>query len=57
MKLVRLMCGVIGAAGLMAAGPIAAQQHVTDEMLRTAQEDPNNWLMATGNYTGNRFSN
>ncbi len=56
MKLVRLMCGVIGAAGLMAAGPIAAQQHVTDEMLRTAQEDPNNWLMATGNYTGNRFS-
>ena len=56
MKLVRLMCGVIGAAGLMAAGPIAAQQHVTDEMLRTAQEDPNNWLMTTGNYTGNRFS-
>ena len=25
-------------------------------MLLEAQEDPNNWLMAPGNYTGNRFS-
>jgi len=33
-----------------------AQNAVTDEMLLSAQEDPNNWLMAPGNYTGNRFS-
>ena len=33
-----------------------AQNIVTDEMLITAQEDPNNWLMVTGNYTGNRYS-
>ncbi|SVE49115.1 uncharacterized protein METZ01_LOCUS501969, partial [marine metagenome] len=33
-----------------------AQSVVTDEMLTTAQEDPNNWLMVTGNYTGNRYS-
>ena len=33
-----------------------SQNIVTDEMLVTAQEDPNNWLMAPGNYTGNRFS-
>jgi alcohol dehydrogenase (cytochrome c) len=33
-----------------------AQNLVTDEMLITAQEDPNNWLMAPGNYTGNRYS-
>ena len=33
-----------------------AQSLVTDEMLITAQEDPNNWLMAPGNYTGNRYS-
>ena len=56
MKFTTLVCGLIGAAGMLAAHTAAAQQHVTDEMLRTAQEDPNNWLMATGNYTGNRFS-
>ena len=33
-----------------------SQEIVTDEMLLSAQEDPNNWLMAPGNYTSNRFS-
>ena len=56
MKFTTLVCGLVGAAGILAAHTAAAQQHVTDEMLRTAQEDPNNWLMVTGNYTGNRFS-
>jgi len=35
---------------------VNAQNLVTEEMLTTAQEDPNNWLMVTGNYTGNRYS-
>ena len=56
MKFTTLVCGLVGAAGILAAHTAVAQQHVTDEMLRTAQEDPNNWLMVTGNYTGNRFS-
>ena len=56
MKFTAFMLGAVGIAGLLAVAPVSAQQNVTDEMLRTAQEDPNNWLMATGNYTGNRFS-
>ena len=56
MKSTALIVGIVGAVGLMTVGSVSAQQNVTDEMLRTAQEDPNNWLMATGNYTGNRFS-
>ena len=56
MKYGTLMSGLLGAVGLIAIQTASAQQHVTDEMLRTAQEDPNNWLMVTGNYTGNRFS-
>ena len=56
MKYGTLMSGLLGALGLIAIQTASAQQHVTDEMLRTAQEDPNNWLMVTGNYTGNRFS-
>jgi alcohol dehydrogenase (cytochrome c) len=52
--------------GLLASGAIAlspalissavAQDAVSHEMLVTAQDDPNNWLMAIGNYTGNRYS-
>ena len=56
MKFTGLMFGVVGAVSLLFVQTATAQQHVTDEMLRTAQEDPNNWLMAPGNYTGNRFS-
>jgi len=53
---VALIAGVaVAAMPLFASGP-HAQEIVTDEMLRSAAGDPNNWLMAPGNYTGNRYS-
>ena len=58
---IRNLCLALLAGGAMAMAPplissVEAQDVVTDEMLLTAQEDPNNWLMAIGNYTGNRYS-
>ncbi|HJM61584.1 MAG TPA: hypothetical protein QF813_08885, partial [Alphaproteobacteria bacterium] len=51
-----LIAGVaVAAMPFFASGP-QAQEVVTDEMLRSAAGDPNNWLMAPGNYTGNRYS-
>lgn len=38
------------------SAPAAAQPPVTDEMLLTADMDPNNWLMAGRDYAGTRFS-
>ena len=58
---IRNACLALLAGAAMAMVPplvtsVEAQDAVTDEMLLTAQEDPNNWLMAIGNYTGNRYS-
>ena len=58
---IRNHCLAVIAGAAIATTPllstsVAAQDLVTDEMLLTAQEDPNNWPMAIGNYTGNRFS-
>jgi len=58
---IRNQCLAVLVGGVMAMSPplissALAQDVVSHEMLVTAQEDPNNWLMAIGNYTGNRYS-
>ena len=54
--LIALLTGAAVAVLPNLAEPVMAQDVVTEEMLLTVQEDPNNWLMAIGNYTGNRYS-
>ena len=46
--LIALLTGAAVAVLPTLAEPVMAQDVVTDEMLLTAQEDPNNWLMAIG---------
>ncbi len=58
---IRNLCLALLGGGAIAIAPplinsVVAQDMVSNEMLLTAQEDPNNWLMAIGNYTGNRYS-
>ena len=58
---IRNQCLAVLVGGAMAMSPplissALAQDSVSHEMLITAQDDPNNWLMAIGNYTGNRYS-
>ncbi|MGD8788536.1 MAG: PQQ-dependent dehydrogenase, methanol/ethanol family, partial [Burkholderiales bacterium] len=58
---IRSICFGLLVSGAVAIAPplissVAAQGLVSDKMLLNAQDDPDNWLMAIGNYTGNRYS-